>query len=563
MTNPVLTKHVQLLIQSLVNQGVNHFVVSPGSRSTPIALLLAEYVAHVNSDVAVHIAVDERDAAFFALGLAKDQQKPVALLATSGTATANYLPAIAEAQLSHVPLIVLTTDRPQELRHVGAPQTIQQVDLYGEHVKRALELTLQDDHADVASYISYATQHLVHDAIMQPTGPIQINLPLRKPLMPDLDTVWPRVDQQVFLSGSNHVDVTALKGLLTDKKVALFVGPQEETWSVEKFADLATRWQVPVIADVLSNVRGQSLAMAGIDVLLSADAIPTEAVPDVVIRFGGTPVSGRVLPWLKDHDVLEIQVGIQHISHDHSRHTTINIVSSTDEALNALRAIDLVPNVDFLATWQNTQVMLADVQRVKNVDNVNELTEMSVAKALTDVSENEQIFLANSMVIRDFDNYWQPKVSVKTMANRGANGIDGTVASAVGMAMNGQKTWLPIGDLTLFHDMNGLMLARQHNVDLTLVVTNNNGGGIFSFLPQSQADDYFDEMFGTPQNLDIQKMADLYDAAYHLITSEDELQSLVNTTWQGLRILEVQTDRQENVEAHSRRVAALKEAAYD
>lgn len=556
MTNPVLTNNGQHLIQSLVMQGVQHIVVSPGSRSTPLALLLAEYVTHVNPEFQIHMAVDERDAAFLALGLAKAQQMPVALLATSGTATANYLPAIAEAKLSHVPLIVLTTDRPQELRHVGAPQTMPQLGMYGEHAKRAIELTLQDEHADVTEYIMYETQHLVHEATTAPAGPVQINLPLRKPLMPDLGTEWPITTPQTFVEITQTIDMTEVEALLANKRIAILAGPAESAWSADAFEELAEKWQVPVIADVLSGVRGQKHMISGIDSLIAADAIPTQAIPDVVIRFGGTPVSGRVLPWLKSNKVLEIQVGTQHLGHDHSRHASINIAGDEMTILANLMNLDVQSDAEFLQAWLKTQTQLSDVQQ----NDV--LTEMSVANALAALPEEQQIFLANSMVIRDFDNYWQPESVVKTMANRGANGIDGTIASAVGMAFNGQPTWLPIGDLTLFHDMNGLMLARQNNVDLTLIVTNNNGGGIFSFLPQAQADDYFEEMFGTPQNLDIQKIAALYDADYQLITDAAELDTLVTSPWHGLRIIEVQTTRQDNVAVHADRIAALKEASH-
>lgn len=557
MGNKILTTHVQHLIQSLVQQGVENFIVSPGSRSTPLALLLAEYSRHINPSVRIHVAVDERDAAFLGLGIAKAQQTPVVLLATSGTATANYLPALAEARLSHVPLVVLTTDRPQELQHIGAPQTIQQMGLYSDHVKEAMQLTLQDDHGDVSDYIDYQVQQLVHQATTQPAGPVQINLPLRKPLMPDLGTEWPTVKAQQFLPTTTHVNVTDIAALLTNKRVLILAGPAETTWDPQLFAHLAAKWHVPVISDALSGLRGEANMMTGIDALLAADVVQADMVPDVVIRFGGTPVSGRVLPWLREAGVLEIQVGTQHIGHDHSRHTAMNVTGDDMTILQDLLAIDFVGDDRFLRNWQATQLKLANVQETTR------LTEMSVAQALSNLSHQSQLFLANSMVIRDFDNYWQPSTVLPTMANRGANGIDGTIASAVGMALNGRPTWLPIGDLTLFHDMNGLMLARQKNVDLTLVVTNNNGGGIFSFLPQSQADEYFEEMFGTGQDLDIAKIAALYNAEYHLITETDELTNLVKKDWHGLRLLEIQTHRQDNVDAHAERIRALKEASYE
>ena len=181
-----LTRNIKHLLTSLVLQGVHDFVVSPGSRTTPVALLLAE-MQQVRDDVRVTVDVDERSAAFFALGIAKTTHQPVALLATSGTATGNYLPAFMEASISHIPLIALTTDRPTELQQIGAPQTVHQEHLYGEHAKAYTAIEMQDDHADVTAYIDYHVQELVGRALTQPMGPIQINLPLRKPLMPKLE----------------------------------------------------------------------------------------------------------------------------------------------------------------------------------------------------------------------------------------------------------------------------------------------------------------------------------------------------------------------------------------
>jgi len=556
MTNSVLTSHVQHLIQSLAAQGVQDFVVSPGSRSTPIALLLAEYKRHVNTEVQVHIAVDERDAAFFALGLAKTSQNPVVLLATSGTATSNYLPAVSEAKLSHVPLILLTTDRPQELQGIGAPQTLPQLGMYGENVKDAISLTLQDSHADVADYIDYKVQHLVRESTIQPVGPIQINLPLRKPLMPDLGSEWPEVNKQTFITPKQQFDLASLKTKLAGKRVMIFAGPAETKWHAAAFQTVAEKWQIPVVADVLSGVRGQANMIVGIDSLIAAEAIPEEYIPEVVIRFGGTPVSGRLLPWLAEKNILEIQVGTQHVGHDHGRHASVEILGDDMQVLRALRDLELENHPAYLEAW------LAADAKINQTKLSNTLSEMSIAEQLDKLPVDSQLFLANSMVVRDFDNYWKPDFVIKTMGNRGANGIDGTIASATGMAMNGQATWLPIGDLTLFHDMNGLMLAKQNKVDLTVVVTNNNGGGIFSFLPQSSADEYFEDMFGTPLNLDIKKIAALYDAKYVEITEPNQLGDLVKVDWHGLRIIEVKTTRSENLTAHEERIAALREATH-
>ena len=536
--NEILTRNIKHLLTSLVTQGVHDFVVSPGSRTTPFALLLAEMQV-VRDDVRVTVDVDERSAAFFALGMAKAMHKPVALLATSGTATANYLPAIMEAHISHVPLIALTTDRPEELQEIGAPQTVNQANMYGDNTKAFSALQMQDDHTDVTAYIDYHVQQLVATATTAPAGPVQINLPLRKPLMPDLGEAWPTVTEQVITVGTmraNEATVAMLANKLRDEKALLLVGPDETGWQAEKFATLAEHFQTPMLADVLSNVRPSDAAINGIDALLEAGALDDALVPDVAVRFGGTPVSVRVVAWLRDKQVQVIQVGVNHAGHDHSRQTRTTL------------AVDEMVLVDDLLATDTTAIA------------TTEMSEVALPGVMAAVPADSQVFIANSMPIRDMDNYFMPAENVHVMANRGANGIDGTVSSAFGMAMTGKPTTFLTGDLTLFHDMNGLMMAHQANLAMTIVVVNNNGGGIFSFLPQAAAKDYFEPMFGTPLALSVEKIAALYDADYHLVTSQDDLRELLAQPATSLRLIEVQSTRAQNVAEHDAVLAKIREA---
>ncbi|KRN79683.1 2-succinyl-5-enolpyruvyl-6-hydroxy-3-cyclohexene-1-carboxylic-acid synthase [Fructilactobacillus lindneri] len=308
--NETLTNNLKHLILALQAQGVEHFVISPGSRNTPLVLLLAEQHANFT------MAVDERSAAFLGLGIAKASHHPVALVATSGTATANYLPAIAEAASYHVPLIILTTDRPQELQNIGAPQTINQFNLYRDQVKETINLNVQEVNTDVTEYIDYKVQQLVHLSQNAPVGPIHINLPLRKPLLPKLNQPWPKVAKENFGDLTIQLTQTSLNKLikqLENKKIMLVVGPTDRLWSKTNFETLAEQISAPIIADVLSQLRGSQHAIVGMDAILASHSETNEILPEVVLRFGGTPVSAKLFPWLKEHHIPIIQIGMNYI----------------------------------------------------------------------------------------------------------------------------------------------------------------------------------------------------------------------------------------------------------
>ena len=559
MANDVLTNNIKHLLGSLVAQGVHNFVVSPGSRTTPIALLIAEMQA-TQSDVQVTIDVDERSAAFFALGMAKNTQEPVALLATSGTATANYLPAIMEAHISHIPLVVLTTDRPAELQQIGAPQTVEQTKMYGDNVKVFVDVPLQDAHADMTDYIDYHVQNVTALAKTTPAGPVQINVPLRKPLMPDLGLTWPTVTPRVYEAGVTHVSADMLGQVATAlraDKALILAGPDEVNWDATQFEQLAAHYQTPILADVLSNLRPSDFAINGIDALLEADALPAALTPQMVLRFGGTPVSARVVSWLRQLNIPVVQVGMNHAGHDHTRHTQTTLAVDEMALIADLLTQPGTTDSRYLAAWQAIKQEVATITQTPTT-----LSELALPAALSALPTDSQIFIANSMPIRDMDNYFMPKHAVRALANRGANGIDGTVSSAFGMAMNGHPTTLLTGDLTLFHDMNGLMLAHQAQLPLTVLVVNNQGGGIFSFLPQAAAKDYFEPMFGTPLPLAIDKIAGLYDAEYHHVADLAALTDLLQAPAKQLRIIEITSSRAANVTDHQALIQQIREAVH-
>lgn len=534
MSNETLTKNTKHLLQALFQSGVRHFVVSPGSRSTPIALLLAEF-AHQEDRLQLYVDVDERSAGFFALGIAKTIQEPVAVLGTSGTAITEYTAAVAEAAISHIPLIILSTDRPAELQQNGAPQTLSQQHLFGDMTKNYLEITLQDSHPDVTAYIDFMVQKQVHSSLSAPRGPLQINLPLRKPLMPVLhEPTAVAVAPLVFETPTPHFDPQQL----AYERVVILAGPNEGADYQQALAQFSRANHVPVIADVLSRVRTPD-TIYGIDALIKAGKLATVPQPDLVIRFGATPVSALVLQWLSQNNIPVWHVDEQ-AGTDHSRHLSRAIIQSPQDFL---RQVTVANQPDFAAQWQ----ALNHVPR-------QPIGELALPHVLDQVvAPQTPIFVANSMAIRDMDDVFTGQTTQRIYANRGANGIDGVVSTAMGMSSTtNHRSILLTGDLTLFHDMNGLMMARQYQLPIDIIVVNNDGGAIFSFLPQAAEPDYFELLFGTPLGLEIEKIAALYDMPFVALAAPDDLANVLGQPVKGPRMIVYTSDRQANVATHRR-----------
>lgn len=533
-----LTYNTKHLIGALVAGGVKYFVLSPGSRSTPVALLIAEYVKY-HPNVKLYVDVDERSAGFFALGIAKATLSPVVLLGTSGTAITEYTPAVAEASVSEVPLIILSTDRPQELQYNGAPQTLPQQNIFGKLTKADLAFNLQETHQDITEYIDFATQKFVHLANTAPCGPVQFNLPLRKPLMPTLGNQDNVLVKQLSFSKPSQIKIEIPP--IIAKRVLILAGPNvAESYSDDLLA-FSQRYHVPVIADILSRVRTPE-TIHGIDYLLKFAQVTDELKPDLVIRFGKTPVSAKVLQWLKHANIETWHVDLN-AGTDHSRHVSRAILMQPRDFLRQAKVVLSEEQQAFETNWQ-----------LINQKDKRLVHEMAIVSALDRaVSPKTAIFVANSMPIRDMDDFFTGINTQTIYANRGANGIDGVISTALGMgATTKQRSLLLTGDLTLFHDMNGLMMARNYQLPLDIIVIDNNGGGIFSFLPQAEATEYFETLFGTPLALDISKIASLYQLSYVLLKQPEDLQKVLNQPTDGTRIIVYPSDRAQNVRDHQK-----------
>lgn len=557
-----LTRYLAQFVDEFVQQGLTDVVISPGSRSTPISLTFAEH-----EGVTHWMNLDERSAAFFALGMAKEQKRPVALVCTSGTAVANYMPAVVEAFYSRVPLLVITADRPHELREVGAPQTIHQPDMFGTFVKWFHDLALPESTPKQLAYARSVAARSYHQCYTGNSGPVHLNVPLREPLIPDfsLEDLWKseKKPHHHFMNGEKHISLSDIKSVAEyinqNENILLVCGPQTDVAAAEAIASLAAHAKIPLLADPLSQVRAGNHAKDTVvetyDALLKIMMIKENWKPEVIIRFGAMPISKPYLQYVQHH------VGCRHILIEESEGyrepagiESTFIFANPRKFAQDLQA-ELTPkdnNNSWLLGWLDANQKARE--EIITQTNKKKLTEGSIMSIVcNEVPEDGILMVGNSMPVRDLDSFMlATDKPYTTAANRGANGIDGINSTALGMATSGKRVTLVIGDLSFYHDLNGLLVGKQYGLDLTVVLVNNNGGGIFSFLPQSQHPKHFEVLFGTPLDIDFSHAIKMYGGSYQLVEGKEDLQEVLSNSYRtpGLTVIEVKTDRQENVHWH-------------
>jgi 2-succinyl-5-enolpyruvyl-6-hydroxy-3-cyclohexene-1-carboxylate synthase len=583
--------YVGAFVDELARSGVRHVCVAPGSRSTPIALTIA---AHPALRTWMHL--DERSAAFFALGLARMTATPVALLCTSGTATANFLPAVVEARAAGVPLLVLTADRPPELRDVGAAQTVDQARLYGVHAKWFVDVALPEATPEMLRYVRTLACRATALASAAPAGPVHLNFPFREPLVPaamdapaNLSTsdalAWHgRADGAPWVAvddappAANHGSIERIATVLRDAARPMIVcGPQPDVALAAPLARLASALDAPLLADPLSQLRWGAHDHCAIidryDATLRDEATAASLAPDVIVRLGAIPTSKPLLQYVQRHAAAR-QIVIDPARWPDPLHTASELVHADPRVTceQLLAAIDAGPRDGaWLATWRRIDDAADRALRayVKSLD-----TEPFDGRALADVAsaipDGGTLMVSSSMPVRDLDSFARGDArTIRVLANRGANGIDGVISTALGAAagardVGGAPLVLVVGDLAFYHDMNGLLAAKLHQLDATIVIVNNDGGGIFSFLPQAAHPEHFEQLFGTPHGLDFAPAGAMYGARYTLADSHDALRDAVvaGTRGAGLHVVELRTDRARNVTLHRGAWRAVAEAIH-
>lgn len=579
MTPGNLLHHfVGAFIEELVRSGVAHVCLCPGSRSTPLALLLRK---HPGIKVWTHL--DERSAAFFALGMAKMSQQPVALVATSGTATVNFAPAVVEAYYARVPLLVLTADRPPELRGVGALQTIDQVRLYGSHVKWFTEMALPEGSDEAVRYARTVACRAASIARAEAAGPVHINFPFREPLIPIADGAipagrsgpdWGSNDQRPYVAVTQALrrpdpaDLVALATELRAGRRGLIVcGPQNDPTFPAVVARLAEELNFPLLADALSQVRcgehHNGWIVDSYDAFLRSDRIARDVAPEIILRFGATPVSKPLLLYLQRHP------DCRHIVIDESENWRDPAAIVSDvihaqprawcEAL--LAALQPLPRPSSQEIWSAGWTVVGQRSRAAMQETLTQTGDLSEPRIFVELADllpaGATLFAGNSMPVRDLETVFagSPK-PIRFLANRGASGIDGVVSTALGVAaVSADPLVLVIGDLSFYHDMNGLLAAKQHHLHAIIILLNNDGGGIFSFLPQAdhaESREHFEELFGTPHGLDFCPAAELYGLTYKRPADWEGFRSAVTQALDapGVTLLEVRTERGANVALH-------------
>ena len=551
MTNEYLAPFVD----ELFNLGVREAVFSPGSRSTALAMLFEEYKKYDT-----YVNIDERSAAFFALGIAKANRRPVVLVCTSGSAAAHHFPAITEAKMSRIPLIILTADRPAELQFVGAPQTLDQTRFFGNFVNHFENLEAPQPQAkNFWTYPRKVAQRAFLSALDQMAGPVQINVPLRDPLVPELKS-------ENYEKGRSKLPFKFFKGqqsasfdeaLLSSKTLILAGANSAENYS-ESLLKLAEQLKAPILADPLSNLRNHNspFVMDSYDAFLANDDLKTDLKAESILLFGQMPVSKRLQQFIALTDEAQfIQVDPALVYRNPSLTTTIMVQSNVTTFANSIQKVN--QDFSYLEKWQKAQEkMRHQLEKVAQEENpfegrfVQELQKH--LKAL-----DAQLLVSNSMEIRDIDYWWKKEDSkVRILGNRGVNGIDGTESTALGIATTGKPTVLLTGDLSMLHDLNGLIIGKTHELNLTIVLFNNDGGGIFHHLAQKGVPN-FDYLFSTPHGLNFEGLAELTGLDYHLVSNYADFGQQFETSicQPGLHLLEIKTDKDLSLALHKKYTA--------
>jgi 2-succinyl-5-enolpyruvyl-6-hydroxy-3-cyclohexene-1-carboxylate synthase len=543
----------------LVRCGMTDACTSPGSRSSPLVLALAR-----EPGLRAWSHVDERCAGFFALGAAKATGRPVAVACTSGTAAAELTPAVHEAREARVPLLVLTADRPAELREVGAGQVIDQIKLYGSAAKWFFEVGTHEATPDRLRWMRALACRAYWAALDGRPGVVHLNFPLREPLIPggELPSDDSGRPDGAPMLGRAAADPLPVPHALEEVVAAVEARPRgvivagrwEHGPSLgHAAAGLAETTGYPVLADPLSGARLPGVACAHYDAVLRDEAWASAHAPELVIRVGDLPTSKPLRAWLAAApEAVQLTIAADGVVQDPDG--VVSLVLPADPAVTLAEInehVERAPDAAWVDAWRRADE--AAGAAIAEALGGSNLSEPLVAASLGRLLPPEAtLIVASSMPVRDVETFFPARADPpRVLSNRGANGIDGTVSTAFGVAAGATgPVVLLIGDVALAHDMGGLLAASRLGLDITIVLLNNDGGGIFHFLPLARERDAFEEHVATPTGLDFSRAAALYGCEHRLVEDgfEAALREAIDSP--GTTILEVRTDREANVALH-------------
>ncbi len=568
MSAPVRFPNVNALWGTLVAEvlrrlGLTHAVISPGSRSTPLVWGLTR-----TPGISCVPILDERSAAFFALGLARRTGSPVALVCTSGTAAANYLPALIEASMAGTPLLVLTADRPAEMRDCASGQTIDQVKLFGHYPRWQAELPLPQADEPMLRCLRQTLVHAWERTLWPTPGPVHLNVPLRDPLAPTEHNplAFEEAAWQALLAPVAAPEPAAFRPVFTvlpDAVLKLLLRPRglivagpAQTSDPDAYAEAvgalsrATGW--PVLGEALGPLRHRRSQVSGLvahyDLILRREAHARGLRPEAVLSLGAPPTSKTLRAWLEKQRVPTLVLAASPDNVDPLHRDAMPVRAAIEPFSKAVVAAGLRESVDaraFREAWLNADAGAANYLS----DALGERAELFEGKLHRLLPRllppDTPVVIANSMPVRDAEYFTPAQDSrLRPFFSRGANGIDGTLSTALGVAHGGDPTVLVTGDLAFLHDSNGLLSAHKFEGSLTVVVINNEGGGIFENLPVAAFNPPFEEFFATPQRVSIEGLARAHGVDYARPESWDALKELLRSLPEkGVRVVELKTDR--------------------
>ncbi len=538
------------LVDGLVGGGVRHACVSPGSRSTSLALALARHPA-----ITLHVHLDERSAAFFAVGITRASREPVAVACTSGTAAAELLPAVVEASQSRLPLILLTADRPPRLRGTGANQTIDQVGLYGGTVREGLDLPVPEA-AGQEAWWRQAAREALEAAFGDPVGPVHVNCPFEEPLSPSLDVELPDPSGEALsIPPRPEADVTAeesdrLAELVSGARGAVVLGA-----TPDDVTDVAAWWSDtlgwPVLAEPVSNARVPGAAMAAGQASVADGVWSADHRPDLVIQLGATPTTRGMQTFVASAERLVV-ADRWHLDPDPERAATWRLAVDADVLTDVLyeRPVRVQPAPEeWTSSWADADGK-ARAALDGYLDGIEEPFEPRIARDVAAcVPDGGTIFVGNSTPVRDLDLAMAPRAGLRVLANRGASGVDGLVSTVLGVAAaGGGPTVALLGDLSFLYDLGAIVWNARRRIDATLVVVNNGGGEVFSLLPQRELPEHRD-LFVTPHDANLGELTRAAGAGHTVVERSDELTPVVLAAIGagGLQIVEVVVDAERSL----------------
>ncbi len=572
-----------ILAETLYRLGLTIAIVCPGSRSAPLAIAFANH-----SHIEAIPLLDERSASFFALGIARQSHRPVVLICTSGTAGANFYPAVIEAKESGVPLLILTADRPPELRDCNAGQAIDQHKLYGAYPNWQTELAIPSLELPMLAYLRQTLIHAWGKALYPVPGVVHLNLPFREPLaptpQPQAQALATTFNTQAFFASINPFQQPVASSQQPDSLLLPFTfyllpssptphspngiiiagsdQPQAPEAYCRAIAQLSQTLGYPVLAEGLSPLRNYADLNPNLittyDLILRNSTLAEKLAPATVIRIGGMPTSKQLRTWLDEIQPRQWIIDPDGRNLDPLHGRTTHLRMSIDAFLQILSEQPPI-QTPYLDRWRvvETQVRQAIDQTMHETET---LVEGKAAWLLSQVlPAGTPLFINSSMPVRDVEWFWAPGNShVQPFFNRGANGIDGTLSTALGIAHRQQSSVMLTGDLALLHDTNGFLLRSHLHGHLTIVLINNNGGGIFEMLPIAQNNPSFEEFFATPQAIDFAQLCATYGVEHERITTWQQLEQRLNPLpANGIRVLELNTDRKADAQWRQKHLGAF------